>query len=305
MNQPWERYELATAKRSEGEVMDVEDMRKWKNAYYQVQSERVIEVPSPGFLERGLDLETAGGEDDGEGEPEAAVRREGCCAEGVAHGHFPADHITCQRLREMMHLPFTNLLILSSAFLKIPILFPSERFQLTLLISFVHPIAPSQQTSKQDREEERGKEKGRERNPPHPRKQLHQPTIPIRDPNDQIRFRQPPRLHIDQTQHERRQRERAQSKWCRVGNLPILHLLVETRLGLAAERGQPGGLLVGVDVGEGTVAEPRRGFGGRVFVMRHVFCDMVCVVGIVGEAAAVDVARVGGVGLGGHGTWVA
>lgn len=41
------------------------------------------------FNVRLLNVEATGGEDDGEGEPEAAIGGEGSGAESVADGHFP------------------------------------------------------------------------------------------------------------------------------------------------------------------------------------------------------------------------
>ena len=142
--------------------------------------------------------------------------------------------------------------------------------------------------------------KGRYYYSPHPRKQLHQPTIPIRNTHHQIWLRQPPRLHINQAKHKRRQRERAQPQWRRVAESAIFDLFVQTRLGFAAECGQAGGLVVGGDVGEGAVAVAGGVFGGGVFVCGHVFGDVV-VVRAGWAVGGGGVARVGGIGLGGHG----
>lgn len=58
---------------------------------YEVQTELVGEGVGARGREGFFDLETARGQDDGEGDPEAAVGGEGGGAEGVAHGHFPGE----------------------------------------------------------------------------------------------------------------------------------------------------------------------------------------------------------------------
>ena len=63
-----------------------------EGTYDEVQAEGIIEIPRACFFERGDDFESAWGEDDSEGEPEAAVGGEGGGAEGVAYGHFPDHH---------------------------------------------------------------------------------------------------------------------------------------------------------------------------------------------------------------------
>lgn len=47
-----------------------------------------------GFFQGGFDGEAAGGEEDGEGDPETAVGGEGGGAEGVADCHFPGERVS-------------------------------------------------------------------------------------------------------------------------------------------------------------------------------------------------------------------
>lgn len=59
-------------------------------SYHEEESECVVESGDALVAQICFfDLKTAWGEDDGEGEPEAAVRGESGSAEGVANGHFP------------------------------------------------------------------------------------------------------------------------------------------------------------------------------------------------------------------------
>lgn len=57
---------------------------------HQIKTEFVIESGGTHSFEPRYDVETAGCEDDGEGEPKSAVRRECSGTEGVSNGHFPA-----------------------------------------------------------------------------------------------------------------------------------------------------------------------------------------------------------------------
>ena len=139
---------------------------------------------------------------------------------------------------------------------------------------------------------------------PHASKQLHQPTIPEREAHNQGRRAQTPRAHVDQAQHEGRQREGAQSKRGGVGDLAVLDLPVGTRLELTTEGGETLAAAGGVDVGERTVAEAGGGCGGLVLLVGHVAGEVVPT-GAAVEAlllveaiVAVDaVPRVDGVGL--------
>ena len=132
-------------------------------------------------------------------------------------------------------------------------------------------------------------------NLPHARKQLNQPPIPKRQPNHNIRCRQTTSPHIDQRQHERRQRESTQSQRSRIGKLALRDALVGTRLELSA-KGRQATRLAGVDVREGAVAKARGGFGGFVLFVRHLAIDGVGVVGgQVGSIGAAVVFLVGAV----------
>ncbi len=142
-------------------------------------------------------------------------------------------------------------------------------------------------------------------NSPHARKQLHQPTIPKRYRNDNIRLRHPPRPHINQTQHKCRERKRTQSQRRRIGNLAVLDLAVRTRLELSSKGGQTRGA-VGLGVGERAIAEAGGGLGGLVLLVGHFALDaVVAAAGVVllveAVGAAVDaLAGVLGVGESRH-----
>lgn len=57
--------------------------------YHEVKTEFVIESGGTHSLESRYDVKPAGCEDDGEREPETAVRRERSGTKGVSDGHFP------------------------------------------------------------------------------------------------------------------------------------------------------------------------------------------------------------------------
>ena len=100
---------------------------------------------------------------------------------------------------------------------------------------------------------------------------MHQTTIAISNTDDQVRSAQVPGAEIDQAEDKSRQSEAAEAEGRRVGKLAILDLAIGTRLELTA-KGRETGLAAAVarvDVGEGTVAEARGGFGGRVLLVRH------------------------------------
>ena len=60
-------------------------------AYHEIQSHRVVEhAGTAGSLDRFGDLEPTGGQDDGERDPETAVRGQSSGTEGVSDSHFPA-----------------------------------------------------------------------------------------------------------------------------------------------------------------------------------------------------------------------
>ena len=62
-------------------------------AYEEEQAEGVIEHGgAAGFFDGRGNLESTGGQDDGKGQPEAAVRGQGGGTKGVADGHFPVIH---------------------------------------------------------------------------------------------------------------------------------------------------------------------------------------------------------------------
>ena len=55
--------------------------------YHQEDTHRVIEFRA--FAVRGLNLETTGSQDNGEGQPETTIGREGSSTESVTSSHFP------------------------------------------------------------------------------------------------------------------------------------------------------------------------------------------------------------------------
>ena len=122
---------------------------------------------------------------------------------------------------------------------------------------------------------------------PHAGKQLHQPTIPKRNRHHNVRLRDVPRAHVDQTQHKCRERKGAQSQWCRVGNLPVLYLAVQTGLELSSESWKTSGS-TGGSVSERTVAEAGGGFGGLVFLVGHFALNTVVAGLVVLFVEAVD-----------------
>ena len=62
-----------------------------RGAYEEIEGERVVKGLNTTLSLNCLDdLKSTGSQDDGKGEPEAAVRGEGCGAKGVANCHFPA-----------------------------------------------------------------------------------------------------------------------------------------------------------------------------------------------------------------------
>lgn len=64
----------------------------------EVKTEFVIELIGTRRSELSLDVKAAGCEDDGEREPETAVRRERGGTEGVSDRHFPAQRPSALQL---------------------------------------------------------------------------------------------------------------------------------------------------------------------------------------------------------------
>jgi len=184
-------------------------------------------------------LETAGGEDDAESDPETTIRGESSGTKGVSDGHFPVE--------------------------------------------------------KGDQHQIRGEKKSRSSttaspNLPHARKQLNQATIPKGDSHHDIRLRNPPRPHIDQTQHKRREGKSTQSQRRRVRKLTVLDLTVSTRLELSAKGWQARGA-IGLGVSEGAIAETGGCLGGLVLLVGHFALDTV--VAHVGTGAVLFVEPIG------------
>jgi hypothetical protein len=58
--------------------------------YHQVQTERVVPHSHTSLLSQGgLDLESTGGQDNGERQPETTVGRKSSSTESVTNSHFP------------------------------------------------------------------------------------------------------------------------------------------------------------------------------------------------------------------------
>lgn len=113
-----------------------------------------------------------------------------------------------------------------------------------------------------------GPEKSNTFNVPHAGEELHQTPIAESQSNNNVRHRDTPCPHIDESKNERRQGETAETQGCRIGNLPVLDLLVGTRLELTTEGGQT--ILHGGDMSEGTVSEASGGFGGFMLILGHL-----------------------------------
>lgn len=157
-------------------------------------------------------METAGGEDDAEREPETTIRGESSGTKGVSDGHFPVE-------KDQRHT------------------WDERKGPASLFL-------------------------------PHARKQLHQATIAKGDRHHDIRLRNPPRAHVDQTQHKGRQGKRTESQRRRIGNLPVLDLTVRARLELSSKGRQARGA-VGLGVSKRAIAEPGGGLGGLVLLVGH------------------------------------
>lgn len=64
-------------------------------AHPEIYGERVIEHSLTAcFLQGGHDFEPTRSEDDGDGDPEAAVGGEDCRTKGVSNGHFPSTYVS-------------------------------------------------------------------------------------------------------------------------------------------------------------------------------------------------------------------
>ncbi|KAH8695133.1 hypothetical protein BGW36DRAFT_429020 [Talaromyces proteolyticus] len=89
--------QVAEGEEEEGEVEEEEEQEEGDSGAQGAEdedgAEGVGEVVDAGGVIGigGDDIEASGGEDDGEGEPEAAVGSECGSTEGVTDGHFPGD----------------------------------------------------------------------------------------------------------------------------------------------------------------------------------------------------------------------
>ena len=119
---------------------------------------------------------------------------------------------------------------------------------------------------------------------PHAGEQLHQATIAKGNTHHKIWRRNAPRSQVDQTQHECRQGEGAQTQRRRVGKLSPLDGLVCTGLELTTESREA--RLFGVDVCERAIAKASGGFGSLMLLVGHLAGDVVMIVVTVGSVVA-------------------
>lgn len=195
-------------------MKEFEGRKAGDGTYDEIKTEFVSELVGSSCLKLIFDLKATGGQNDGEGDPEAAVGRECSGTEGVADGHFPVKgslsvhSISCravfsiERWRSGGHSKETQRV----------------------------PDGAKNSTGRPDCLSPHSFWKERCSYSPHACQKLHQPTIPKSDPDDQIGRAQPTCTHVNQTQYEGRQGESAQTQRCRIGNSAVLNLLVQTGL---------------------------------------------------------------------------
>ena len=124
---------------------------------------------------------------------------------------------------------------------------------------------------------------------PHACEELHQTTVPKGERHHEIRLRNAAGPHVDQTQDEGGQGERAQSQRSGVGELAALDGLVGTRLELTT-KGRQEARFGGVDLSERAIPEASGFLRGLVLLGGHVAGD-------VGLLGASGLAGVGGRGV--------
>lgn len=120
---------------------------------------------------------------------------------------------------------------------------------------------------------------------PHARKKLHQTTITEGGTDDEAGLLDVACTHVDTTQDESGQRESAETKGSRVGELAFGHGTVQTRLEFTTEGRET--VFGGVDVGQRTIAKASGRAGDLLFLMGHL------------RVSTRTVGRVGGRSVGG------
>ena len=103
---------------------------------------------------------------------------------------------------------------------------------------------------------------------PHAGKELHQTPVSESQSHNNVRRRDTLRPHIDESENESGEGETAETQRRRIGNVPLLDLLVGTRLELTTKGGQT--ILHGGHMSEGAVSEASGGFGGFVLLVGHL-----------------------------------
>ena len=114
---------------------------------------------------------------------------------------------------------------------------------------------------------------------PHASEQLNKPTVSESKTDDDIRGRDSSSADIDEREHKCRQGESAQSQRSRVGELPLCHWSIRTRLEFTSKGRET--RLGRANVGKRSVPEAGSGFGSFMLLLGHLASSSIaldCVV---------------------------